>query len=207
MPPEPSFDALMARLQAGEEDAATQLFRRFSGRLLALARSRLDPLLRQQTDPEDVMQSVFKSFFLRQAEGQWDLGGWDSLWSLLTVLTVRKCGRRAGYHRAARRDVRREVSPRPAEDDSAPAWECLDREPTPGEAAVLAETLRELLAQMDLRDRQIVTLRLQGYATAEVAAEAGCTQRTVQRVLERLRTRLERQQADGSEENCGSGGG
>ena len=41
---------------------------------------------------EDVMASVFKSFFRRHAEAPFDLSSWDSLWSLLTLITLRKCG-------------------------------------------------------------------------------------------------------------------
>src|SRR5262249_33221570 len=161
---------------------------------IALARGRLDALVRQKVDAEDVVQSVFKSFFLRHAEGRWDLGGWDGLWALLTVLTVRKCGRSARHYRAARRDARREVSPRAEADEGLAACADLAREPSPEEAAVLAETLEQLLAPLDQRDRDIVVLALQGHDTAEVAARAGCSQRSVQRVLLWVRSRLERQQ-------------
>ncbi len=125
MTAEPSFDDLMARLRAGDQAAASQLFHRFACRLIGLARGRLDALVRQKVDPEDVVQSVFKSFFLRHASGQWDLGGWDGLWALLTVLTVRKCGRHAVHYRAGRRDVRREASPQGGKRSrwpAAPPW-------------------------------------------------------------------------------------
>jgi RNA polymerase sigma-70 factor (ECF subfamily) len=193
MSPENSFAGLMARLQAGDEEAAAQVFHRFAGRLIALARGRLDPLVRQKVGPEDVVQSVFRSFFRCQAEGRWDLAGWDRLWVLLLVLTVRKCGRQATRYRAARRDVRREETPGNAGDSSATEWENLAREPTPDEAAMLDETLQQLLGALSPRDRQIVVLTLQGHAVAEVAREVRCTVRTVQRILQRLREHLERQ--------------
>jgi RNA polymerase sigma-70 factor (ECF subfamily) len=190
---EPAFDDLMARLRAGDEAAASLLFHRFASRLIGLARARLDPLVRQKVDPEDVVQSVFKSFFLRHAAGQWDLGGWDGLWALLTVLTVRKCGRRAEYHRAGRRDVRREVAGGEEEDETFADCAAMAREPSPEEAVVLAETVQRLLAPLASRDRHIVTATLQGCQAAEVAEQVGCTQRTVHRVLQRVRARLQRQ--------------
>jgi RNA polymerase sigma-70 factor (ECF subfamily) len=141
-----------------------------------------------------VVQSVFRSFFLRHAEGQWDLGGWDGLWALLTALTLRKCGRQARFYRAGCRDVRREAAPG---DGALAGCSALAREPSPEEAAVLGETLGEVLAPLDESDRAIVVLSLQGYATAEVADRAGRSQRSVQRVLGWVRSRLERQQAEG----------
>jgi RNA polymerase sigma-70 factor (ECF subfamily) len=200
MTDERTFEEVMARLRAGDEAAATELFQRFAHRLMALARRRLDPLVRRKADPEDVLQSVFRSFFLRHAQGKWDLGGWDGLWGLLTVLTVRKCGRRVGFYRAARRDIRREVSGGSPEDESGESWEALAREPTPAEAAELAETVEQLLRGLDDRQQQMLVLSLQGYATAEVGAQVGCTERTVERLLERTRKRLQRLQAEAAAE-------
>src|SRR4051794_21953217 len=91
------FADVMARLRAGDEVAAQEVFGRYAHRLIALARSRLGERLRPKVDAEDVVQSVFKSFFVRYAEDRFDLGGWDGLWSLLTVITLRKCGYRTRY--------------------------------------------------------------------------------------------------------------
>src|SRR5271155_2135413 len=102
MPSDPSFDALMDRLRAGDAAAATRLFEEYAGRLTALARSRLAAALRGKVDAEDVMQSVFKSFFLLHAARPFDLDSRDSLWGLLARLTVCKCARKAEHFRAAR---------------------------------------------------------------------------------------------------------
>jgi RNA polymerase sigma-70 factor (ECF subfamily) len=187
-----SFQALMNRLRAGEEAAAAELFQRFAGRLIALARSRLDALVRQKIDPEDVLQSVFKSFFHRHREGDWDPANWDSLWSLLAQMTIRKCGRRAVFYHGERRDVRRETAPRSGDDDSGFFREALNREPTPDEAAMLAEIIEQLLRELEGYHRDIVQLSLQGYASAEIAAQTGVTERSVQRVLKRVRERIEK---------------
>jgi RNA polymerase sigma-70 factor, ECF subfamily len=189
MSSETPFDGLMERLRAGDQDAAAQIFRRYGKRLIGLARNRLDPVLQQKTSPEDVLQSVFKSFFLRAADGQFEIGDWDSMWSLLTLLTVRKCARWADYYRAQRRDVRRET-PLPTSGDGAPSWEALNREPTPAEAILLTETVERLLTELKDRDREMVVLSLQGETTSNIATAIGCADRTVERVLERVRKRL-----------------
>jgi RNA polymerase sigma-70 factor (ECF subfamily) len=186
----------MDRLRSGDPDAAQRVFQEFGQRLIALARNRLTAQLRPKIDPEDVMQSVFKSFFRRQADVPFDLETWDSLWALLTVLTLRKCGFRARFMRAQCRDVQREVPQVSLPDDSVAGWEAIGREPTPSEAAMLNETVAELLVGLSERDRQIVEMSLQGYSVAEMSVEAGCAQRTVQRLLARVKQRLERQSSD-----------
>jgi len=59
MDPGRSFAELLARLQAGDDAAATRVFHRYAHRLIARARSRLDARLRAKVDPEDVVQYVF----------------------------------------------------------------------------------------------------------------------------------------------------
>jgi RNA polymerase sigma-70 factor (ECF subfamily) len=191
MSAEPSFDELMARLRHGEADAAHAVFQRFAQRLIALAGSRLRGTLQHKEDPEDVMQSVFKSFFLRQADGQFALQGWDGLWAVLTVMTLRKCGHRVQYFRAARRDAGRERSLTTA-DDALADWEAVAREPTPTEAAILTETVEQLMRGLADREREVVALRLQGCTAAEIGRQIGRSERVVQRMLDLVRKRLQR---------------
>jgi RNA polymerase sigma-70 factor (ECF subfamily) len=192
MSSDPSFDDLMARLKQGQNDAATQVFSRFAGRLIALARSQLSPQIRQKVDPEDVMQSVFRSFFVRNAEGQFgEFQSWDNLWAMLVVLTLRKCGRRIDYFHAACRDVEREIPSAAPPDASNADWGLSAHEPTPSEAAMLTETVEQLMNQLEGRHRQILALSLQGYAPDEISSQVGCTERTVYRVLEGVKEWLE----------------
>lgn len=187
-----SFDEVMRRLKAGDGEAARDVFQRYANRLIGLARSRLGTLMRQKVDPEDVVQSVFKSFFVRQADGRIDLEDWNGLWAMLTVITLRKCGHRVEYFRAACRDVRREADRSPSPDQSGAAWEAVAREPTPSEAALLSETLEHLLEPLDERERLIAVMSLQGYTIVEIAEEVKRSERTVQRVLDHVRKRLRR---------------
>src|SRR5437763_12649833 len=96
-----TFAHLMARLRSGEDAAAREVFERFAGRLVALSRGRFNRLLARKVDPEDVVQSAFKSFFVRHRAGKLEVGGWDGLWNLLTLITLRKCAARAEYFLAA----------------------------------------------------------------------------------------------------------
>ena len=142
-----------------------------------------------------MVQSAYKSFFFRYGLGNLDAVNWNSLWGLMTLITVRKCAERAEYHRAERRDVAREASQ--PKDDGAAAWmESFGREPTPVEAAVLSETVEQLLAGLDVEERPILEMSLQGYSTREIGERLGRAERTVRLLREGVRRRLERLQRD-----------
>jgi RNA polymerase sigma-70 factor (ECF subfamily) len=190
-----SFADFLARLQNGDDAAAQELFCRFTHQLIALALHHIDAGLRHRVDPEDVVQSAYKSFFFRYGDGNLDAVNWNSLWGLLTLITVRKCAERAAYHRAERRDTAREISS-PRGDEQASWFEPLGREPTPVEAAVLSETVQQLFTGLDEEERPILELSLQGYTTREISERLSRAERTVRLLREGIRHRLERMQQE-----------
>lgn len=193
MEPHDSFTDLAARLRAGDQAAASEVFRRFAGRLIGLARSELDARLRRKVDPEDIVQSVYRSFFTRYGAGQFDLSNWDSLWGLLAVITVRKCLSRTEYYLAQRRTVAGEAEMARHDPDAASGLsDAVDREPTPLEAAVLTETIEQMLRGLASDDRSIIELTLQGYTAPEISAQLGRAERTVRRVRAHVKKRLQR---------------
>lgn len=184
-----SFASWMARLRAGDQNAATCMVDEFTRRLMGLARRRLPAPLRSKVDPEDVVQSVFRSFFTRQADGQFEMTDRSALWNLLAMITLRKCGHRVDHFLAACRDVTREVTPPPAAD-SAESWEALGREPTPVEAAMLLETIEHLMRTLDERDRSVLEMSLQGHNVQEISEQLCCAERTIERSQQRIRQNL-----------------
>src|SRR5262249_2068606 len=118
----------------------------------------------------------------------YDLENWDSLWGLLVAITLSKCARRMNYFHAAKRDVDRELPGTSARSDEAP----FDREPLPEEAAMLTETVEELMRGLEAHERDMVSLFLQGQSVLEISERVGWAERTVHRVLARVRRRLQR---------------
>ena len=201
MPTGDSFTDVMARLRAGDEAAAREVFQRFVDKLVRLAQRQFDAVMRRRVDPEDVVQSAYKSFFLRYGAGKVDVHDWGNLWGLLTVITVRKCFDRVEHHRAACRDVHREAAGQRDAGETAPGGEAVARDPMPEEAVVLAETVEQLLRSLEVEERPVLEMSLQGYTSQEISEQLGRSERTVRRLRERVRKRLERMQlADGSEE-------
>jgi RNA polymerase sigma-70 factor (ECF subfamily) len=186
-----SLVELLARLRGGDGEAAVRVFDRFASQLFALARRRLGGRLQSKVDPDDVLQSVFKSFFRRQAHNHVDARTWDDLEAFLVVLTVRKCARQLRHYRRARRDVEAEEAAPAGTDAAGGGWEAIAHAPTPAEAAALEDLVAYLMEQLGERDRPVLVLRLQGYAVAEISAQVGRSERTVQRVLHEVRRRLQ----------------
>ncbi|MFO0966023.1 MAG: ECF-type sigma factor [Gemmataceae bacterium] len=190
-----SFVEFLARLHRRDDAAARELFSRFTRQLIAMAHRHMGVGLRHKVDPEDLVQSAYKSFFFRFGAGKLDIVNWNSLWGLLTLITLRKVADRAAYFRAECRDTAREA-PLPRADKAARWREPLGREPTPDEAALLSETVEQLLAGLDEEERPILELSLEGHTTREISERLGRAERTVRLLREGVRHRLERLQRD-----------
>ena len=109
------------------------------------------------------MQSALGSFFARVGRGKLEFDGWEQLWGLLAVITLRKCGKRRDYLR------RNACAGGTGGDVLLDRWEAIDREPTPLEAAMLADLVQKLLDGLDATERGIMELTFEGYTAREVA--------------------------------------
>jgi RNA polymerase sigma factor (sigma-70 family) len=175
----------LERYRQGDEQAAEELFARYVDRLTRLARSRLSPKLAVRTDPEDVVLSAYRSFFIGAREGRFSLQRSGDLWRLLVSITLHKFFRQARRHRADARSVDAE-SPLP--DD-----QLFGREPSPEEVVGVADLLQTVLARLDPIARRVLELRLQEEPLARIAMQTGRSERTIRRVLAEIRTSLARE--------------
>lgn len=193
-----SFDDFLIALKAHDDAASRELFQRFAGQLMRLARRHIQGLLKNKVDPEDVVQSAYKSFFLRYDASNLKVVNWNSLWGLLTLITVRKCAERIAYHRAERRDAARELSTGAAIGIESPWVEAISREPTPQEVVELSEAVDHLLAGLKEEERPVIELSLLGHTTQEISEQLHRPERTVRRLRERIRTQLQNAHLAGS---------
>lgn len=166
-------------------------FERFTRRLIGLARRHLDERLQHKIDPEDVVQSAYKSLYVRYGGELFSSQAAGDLWKLLALITVRKCADRVRYHTADCRNLAREVGAA-SSDEPEPWRDTVGREPTPEHAAVLAETVEQVLRGVDPDERPIIEMSLQGYSTQEISKQSGRAERSVRRLRERVRKQLER---------------
>ena len=182
---------LLVRWQNGDQQAAGDLFRRYAERLIALVRSRLSEKLARRLDPEDVVQSVYRSFFSGARDGRYVLEQSGALWRLLVAMTLNKLRHQVEYHTAGKRAMDREGEA--ADGLEGIGAEALAAGPSPAEALAVADELERLMRGLDPLQRRMVELRLQGYTLNEIADETRRSLRTVRRLLDRIKDDLERQ--------------
>jgi RNA polymerase sigma factor (sigma-70 family) len=175
---------LVLRWQSGSQTAAQELFDRYVQRLLLLARWHISEKLRSRIDPEDVVQSVFRTFFIRLRNDSFTFDEADDLFKLLTRITLHKTLRQVAYHRAARRNPARESGTGSPEQD--PILQVLDTEPDPETVVAFADQLKTFLAKFSPQEQQIIEMRLQGHTSDEIAKTLGTYDRKVRRILERI---------------------
>ncbi|MFN0055495.1 MAG: RNA polymerase sigma factor [Planctomycetales bacterium] len=182
---------LLKRFRGGDQEAAADLFRRYLGRLTVLARSRLSRRIAQRVDPEDVVLSAYRSFFVRAHDGRVELTRSGDLWRLLVAITLHKLHRTVAHHQAQRRNVGQE-QPGEAELENAARDGRLSMPPTAEEAVAVAELLERLLADLPPVQRKIVELRLQDHRLDEIAKAVQRSERTVRRLLRDMEQRWHR---------------
>src|SRR5262245_8004552 len=187
--PADDFADLLARVRAGDPDAAADLVRRYEPAIRVAARANLvDPGLRRHFDSVDVCQSVLGSFFVRAAAGQYDLAEPAQLVALLARMTRNKLAMQARRYRQAKRDAGRVAA-----DDVA-----LGGAPgpvgDPQDAAAARELLSAVLTRLEGDEREIAQRRALGQDWATVAAEMGGTaegrRKQLARALDRLAPEL-----------------
>lgn len=178
----PEDGALLARLRRGEVDAASELYRKYAERLTRVAQRQTATNLASRFDPEDVVQSVFRTFFRRFSAGAYNLPDTEELWKLLLVISLNKLRKLGTYHRAIKRDARRTEGGEKV---------CGLSNGGSDEAVLdLHMTIDELLEQLDPVAARIVRFRMEGREVAEIATMTERSKRTVERVLQAFRHRL-----------------
>src|SRR5262245_49991271 len=100
----PSDHLLLRRLRAGSQQAARELYQRYARRLRALVRAQCATALARQVDPDDIVQSVFDTFFHGASSGRYDVPDGEDLWKLFLVIGLNKIRAQRVFHLAARRD-------------------------------------------------------------------------------------------------------
>jgi len=195
---EDSITRWIDQLKVGDQQAAQHLWERYYHRLIGIARKKLGSLPRSAKDEDDVVQSAFKSFFLRAQAGQFpELRDRDNLWPLLVLITARKAANQRKHENRARRGGGRPVKQLAAETtDSAMIGfvEAIADEPSPDDVAVFLAQLESFMDSLDDPSHRLILLwKLEARTNEEISRHLDCALCSVERKLRHIRTILGRE--------------
>jgi RNA polymerase sigma factor (sigma-70 family) len=189
------FAGLIESARLGDEAAVAALLGRFESEIRLMVRVRLPRALRNQFDSMDFVQAVWTSVFAVKPDdvGKFaDIGQFRGFLAGVARNKVYEEHRRRTrtkkyelgreerlYVRKGERDVPREV---PAPD------------PTPSEEVQAGDRFGQLIRGRTAEEVQIVDLRRQGLTFDEIAERLGTNERSVRRVIDSIRERMEARQ-------------
>jgi RNA polymerase sigma factor (sigma-70 family) len=182
-----SFADLIRRVRAHDQEAATELVKRYESTIRRAVRFRLvDSRLGAVLDSMDICQSVLASFFARATCGEYELDKPEQLLKLLVAMARNKLASAARKQGADRRDFRRTTAhPNPGN------W--VAPEPSPSQHVAAEELLQEAQRRLTPDEQQLVEMRRQGRAWADIAAELGSNPVLLRKKLSRARQRVTQQ--------------
>ena len=184
MSEENAFQDLIREIRAGNEAAAAELVRLYEPAIRRAARIRLaDSRLRRLFDSMDISQSVFASFFVRAALGDFEIGGADDLLKLLARMVRNKVSNQVDRQQAARRDYRRVGA---LEEGTAVP----DGTPSPSRVLAARELLGEARRLLTPEELRLLEWRQQGREWSEIAAELGGSPEALRKQLSRATDRV-----------------
>jgi RNA polymerase sigma factor (sigma-70 family) len=177
---------LVKRPQQADPWRPDEIFARYARRLTRVAEQYLSQKLAGRLDGEEVVQSVFRSFFRRSGQGEFHVDSSAHLWRLLAKITLHKA-RAMRRHAAERRSVKALVSG----DAQGLLAEAMVHEPGPADAAALVDQIDIMLRGLPPIYCQILDLRLRGWNATEIARRLAISRQTVYRAHALLQQRLE----------------
>lgn len=182
---------LIERWRQGDQAAAQALFELYVARLVAVVGDRLSSRFVRHVDPDDVVQSAFRSFFVGARDGRFDFERDGDLWRLLVAVALNKLRMSVRRYSTQKRSADREENVPSIDALCTEHVEVFAREPTPVEAVALADEVETLMSRLTDKERQILEMRLQGFNLEEIAVDTGRSERTVRRVIDKVRELLE----------------
>jgi RNA polymerase sigma-70 factor (ECF subfamily) len=176
---------LLTRIRAGDQQAATQLVRRYEPALRRAVRLRLrDRQLRRLLDSSDICQSVLLRFFVRVAGGQYELETPEQVLKLLTTLARNQVVNEALQQQAAKRDCRRQVGAQAGE------WEAIAPGSSPSQHVAVEELQEKARVLLGPHQWDLLQLRKEGWEWVDIARQRGGTAEGLRKQLERAVARV-----------------
>jgi RNA polymerase sigma-70 factor (ECF subfamily) len=178
-----SLDDLLALLNTGDRASIEETFRRFEPFLRKVVGRHFPPGLRSKFDPDDVVQSVWRSLLndFNKADRQF-----DDVEHLRAFLARAARNRLLDRVRQHCRHLEKEQSLADLDSVDVPAAS----DPRPSQLLQKQELWEQVLALCPPEHRQLLHLRREGFSLDEIAKRSGLHRDSIRRVFRTLARRL-----------------
>jgi len=177
----------------GNPELIEEFWNQYEIRLRRLAERNLGQQIRRRVASDDVVQSAFRTFLRRAHQDEFQLSDRRSLLALLCTITLNKIREKVRYHNRQKRGIDQERYLDAIADLGG-------SEATPDEIAAFHE-VEEMIADFSEEEQQIIHLRLESYTNHEIANQLQCSERTVRRLMNRIRERFKQELGLGLDDN------
>lgn len=177
----------------GDSAAATRIWQHYFDRLVRAVRHRLKGQNRAVSDEEDIVLSVFDSFYTAAGQGRFpDLSDRDDLWRLLLRMSARKVIDKRRHDRRQRRGG--DVDTHSLAGDDGTIIEVIGDEPSPEMVLMVQESVEQFFSHFGVGQLQeLAVAKLEGYSNAELARRFECSERTIERRLHLIREKSQQE--------------
>ena len=182
-------------IKDGDSIAANEIWRLYFDRLVRAVRQRLYGQNRAVSDEEDIVLSVFDSFYAAAEQGRFpDLSDRDDLWRLLLTMSARKVVDKRRHDLRQRRGGDIAVHSLDSSVVQPAMFEAIGREPSAEMVLMMQESVEKLFSHLGVGQLQeIAGAKLEGYSNAEISERFGCSERTIERRLHLIREKLQQE--------------
>ncbi len=203
-PCDESLSDLLRRLKSGDDTAATLILERYESQVRLVVRRCLPRVLRSRFDSQDIMQSVWRSFFQRlRGEPVEDdhglvqpppgdpslvFGDSSQLFAFLSRMAKNKVIDQYRRETAQKADIHRQCT---MSDENGQEMDPASPGETPEELVTAADELSHWRSLVPKNRQVLIDMKAYGLSSKEIGDQLGISERTVQRVFEDLRLRLE----------------
>ncbi len=179
----------------GDSVAAHQLWHHYFDRLVRSVRQNLRGQNRGMSDEEDIVVSVFESFYRAAENGRFpELSGRDDLWRLLLKMSARKIVDKRRHDQRQRRGAGAAVRSLDDRGDDEAVLQVIGDEPSPEMVVMMTESLERLMKHLgDGQLQEIAVGKLEGFSNAELAQRLECSERTIERRLHLIREKCQQE--------------
>ena len=189
-----NFAEVIRLARAGDEAATVQLLTQFEAEVRAMVRIRLPRALRNQFDSMDFVQAVWTSVFTGSASDSelnrfTDEGQFRGFLAGIARNKIFEEHRR--QTRTKKYDISREERLYVRKGQREVPRDVAGSDPTPSENVQAGDRLGQLVQGRTEEETEIIVLRRQGLTYEEIASKIGWNERSVRRVIDAVRQRME----------------